>query len=136
MAKNQQQQQEQQAIQQQQQEMIQQQQQAQGLQYQQNIMAKAAAMYSDELEPWDPVSAVPAALVGAAGGGAGAHLIVPTADAKHYRDLAAQITPEQVKASWAEAKRIKGLKGPARKDAVKAFSKTVRDISQSGSPRM
>ncbi len=132
MAKNDAQNQEQQAVQQQQQEMMQQQQQAQGLQYQQNIMAKAAAMYSDELEPWDPASAAPAALIGTAGGGAAAHFMAPASASQHYRDLAAQISPEQTKASWMEAKRIKGLSGDAKTEALKAFQKPVKDISQAG----
>lgn len=77
----------------------------QQMQYQQNIMAKAATIYTDDLEPLDISSAVPALAVGGGLGGAAAHFIAPTAETKHYRSLAAQITKEQEQAYRDAVKR-------------------------------
>jgi len=86
-------------------EMMQQQQAQQGQQYQQNIMAKAAAMYTDALEPVSMSSAGPALAIGAGLGGTAAHVIAPSTASQHYRDLASEITPDQVKASLAGVKK-------------------------------
>ena len=99
-------QQQEQAMQQQQEQAMQQQQQTmQNQQYQQNIMAKAAAIYTDELEPVSMTSAIPSMATGATLGGGAAHLVAPSTEAQYYRDLAKKITPSQVQKSLEETKK-------------------------------
>ncbi len=102
---------------------LQQAQQAQ--QYQQNIMAKAAAIYTDSLEPVDMSSPLPALGVGAGIGGAAAHTMLPNAAAQHYRDLAGKITPQQIKDSIAMSKKH-GKKLPTK------FMEMVSDMTGEG----
>jgi hypothetical protein len=106
-----------------------QQQAQQQMQYQQNIMAKAAAIYTDELEPTGPSSALPSMAVGAGLGGAGAHFIAPTEMARNYRDLAAKITPEQSQAYYEAVKRY-GKDIPV--DIRQKLMEPISDITQQG----
>jgi hypothetical protein len=68
----------------------------QQLQYQQNIMAKAAAFYTDEMDRVDTSSSIPAMAVGTGLGGLAAHYISPTEEAKKYREMVSAITPEDI----------------------------------------
>ncbi len=74
----------------------------------QNIMAKAAAIYSDEIEPIDFRGAAPSLALGAGMGGAAGHYLFPTEATKKYREMAKAITPEQIKDSLLLAKRKSG----------------------------
>ena len=130
--KQQQQQEQQQAAQQEQQQMAAQQQaQTQQSQVQQqdtqrqNIMAKAAAMYTDELEPFSLSSGIPSAVLGTGMGGAAAHYMFPTDETKAYRRIADAISPEELKRSLVASKQH-GKKLP------KELYKMVRDISPEG----
>jgi len=117
-----------QQAQEQQQAQAQQQQQSQVQQHQtqqQNIMAKAAAIYSDDMEPIPLSSAIPSAAVGAGMGAGAAHYMFPTETAKNYREMFKSIPTEDVEKSLAATKQH-GKRLPPE------MYKVVKDVSQKG----
>jgi len=103
--------------------------QQQQMQYQQNIMSKAAAMYTDGLEPVNTSSPIPALALGAGLGGAAANYIAPTAEAQKYRNLANSIAPERAQEYFDAMKRHKGNLPKNVRDRV---MDSVSDVTQAG----